>query len=46
LELEEINRGQETTIRTQESKIVELEAILVRKRDVEDQLRMSREHEA
>jgi chromosome segregation ATPase len=46
LELEEINRSQATTIRTQESKIIELEAILVRKRDVEDQLRMSREHEA
>lgn len=35
----------QTVIKSQSSKIVELEAILTRKTDVEMQLRMSREHE-
>lgn len=36
----------QTVIKNKSSKIIELEAIITRKSDVESQLRMSREHES
>ena len=45
ISLEEINRQQTSTIRCHESKITELQAVIFAKKDIEEQLRVSREHE-